>query len=47
MATQRPVGFVFCNKVADRVKLLVWEEDGYAIWYKRFEGRELSLPEHR
>ena len=24
--------FVFRNKAADRIKLLVWEEDGYAIW---------------
>jgi IS66 Orf2 like protein len=27
--------FVFRNKAADRIKLLVWEEDGYAIWYKK------------
>jgi IS66 Orf2 like protein len=27
--------FVFRDKFADRIKLLMWEEDGYAIWYKR------------
>jgi hypothetical protein len=27
--------FVFRNKAADRIKLLLWEEDGYAIWYKK------------
>ena len=30
--------FVFRNKSADRIKLLLWEEDGYAIWYKKQEG---------
>lgn len=36
--------FVFRNKSADRIKLLLWEEDGYSIWYKRLEVGTYRFP---
>jgi transposase len=36
--------FVFVNKRANRIKMLYWDETGYAIWMKRLEVGTFEIP---
>ena len=36
--------FLFCGKRCDRIKALIWEEDGFVLMYKRLESGKYKWP---
>ena len=36
--------FLFCGRRRDRLKVLLWEDDGFLLLYKRLEGGKFNWP---
>jgi transposase len=39
--------FLFCGRRCDRLKALLWEEDGFVLLYKRLENGKFQWPRNQ
>ncbi|MBQ6148780.1 MAG: IS66 family insertion sequence element accessory protein TnpB [Oscillospiraceae bacterium] len=44
MDPYEPALFLFCGRKADRIKALMWENDGFVLLYKRLESGKFQWP---
>ena len=38
--------FLFCNTGRDKIKVLYWDDSGFALWYKVLEKEKFKWPYH-
>ena len=38
--------FIFCNSNRNGIKVLYWDDNGFALWYKRLEKEKFKWPSH-
>ena len=44
MGLNRAAGiFVFCNRAKDKLKVLVWHDNGFVLLYKRLEKGKFTI----